>query len=529
MKSATEESVGITEFINDLPGMNGIIKHRYSDFHVHEIDQDGNIIYLTSLNRLEPAPLPEGFEEWISKPGYPFFKFIPDNKYQLSQIYFKHPELKITIENNVVTLEKQAKRRPRPMVISLVISKENTNQQEAISRIATKLGITKKQIGVAGNKDKRAITTQIMTIRDIGINAVETLSNLTDKIKCGMYYQTMNPVNLGDLKGNHFTLVLRNLTIHGCDTIDELRQGLKDRMEALTQKGFINYFGMQRFGTTALSTHTVGIAILRKEWQNVIDMIMSPIDGNQEDVNNAKILYKRTKDAEKAYAMMPKHAATERSILATAKKGISNPFEQFKSIDRRQRLLYCHAYQSYVWNHCASARIKRNGFKVVEGDIVEQNGNFIKVTKENKDKFTPFDIVIPLPADGCISPDAEVLLKKDGITPDMFSSQKELGLTGDYRKLFALPTDISYDIIEHDDNDAELIDSDIDKLEGRTNIKNHVQGGKYRSAVVEFSLGASQYATMCMRELMKRTTEWWNDSEMSNKPEKSSSHWCRIC
>ncbi|EAY07229.1 hypothetical protein TVAG_050450 [Trichomonas vaginalis G3] len=530
MRSATEESVGITEYNNDFAGMNGIIKHRYSDFHVHEIDQDGKIIYLTSLEKLEPVPFPEGFEEWVSKSGYPFFKFTPENKYQLSQIYFKHPELKISIENKVVTLEKQTRRRPRPMVISMVICKENTNQQESISKLSKKLNIKKNQIGIAGNKDKRAITTQVMTIRDVGINSLEQLANLTDKIKCGMFYQAMNPVNLGDLNGNHFTLVLRNLTIPGCETVEELREGLKIRMEALSEKGFINYFGMQRFGTTAMSTHTIGIAILRKEWQKVIDMIMSPIEGNQEDVNKAKTIYMKTHDAEKAYALMPKHAATEKSILAAAKKGIKNPFELFKVIDRRQRLLYCHAYQSYVWNHCASARVKRSGFKVVPGDIVEENRNYVTVKAGNESKYSPFDIVIPLPADGCISPDAEELLKKDGIEQSMFSAQKELGLVGDYRKLFAQPTDISFDIIEHDDNDAELIDSDIDKLEGRTNKGNHVPGGKFKSAVVEFSLGPSQYATMCMRELMKRTTEWWNDSDMSNKSESGCSSWhCRIC
>lgn len=43
----SEVEVGITEYISDLPGFSGIIKARYSDFHVNEIDLEGKIAKLT--------------------------------------------------------------------------------------------------------------------------------------------------------------------------------------------------------------------------------------------------------------------------------------------------------------------------------------------------------------------------------------------------------------------------------------------------------------------------------------------------
>ena len=171
--------------------------------------------------------------------------------------------------------------------------------------------------------------------------------------------------------------------------------------------------------------------------------------------------------------------------------------------------------------------MKKHGQKVVVGDIVDAGDKYVDVKKGEEGKYSVFDIVIPLPSDGNIDEEIVPLLRADGVEPSMFSAQKELNSSGDMRKLFARPTDIEYDIIEHDDRDAELIDSDLDKLSGKTNSIHHVKGGKYRSAVVEFSLQSSQYATMCMRELMKRSTEWWGDSEMSNQESKSSK-WCRI-
>jgi hypothetical protein len=47
----SETDVGITEFREpDLVGFDAILKHRFSDFNVNEIDLDGNIVRLTDLN-----------------------------------------------------------------------------------------------------------------------------------------------------------------------------------------------------------------------------------------------------------------------------------------------------------------------------------------------------------------------------------------------------------------------------------------------------------------------------------------------
>lgn len=46
----TEVDVGITEFLSDLEGFSAIIKARFSDFQVNEIDLEGNIVKLTDLS-----------------------------------------------------------------------------------------------------------------------------------------------------------------------------------------------------------------------------------------------------------------------------------------------------------------------------------------------------------------------------------------------------------------------------------------------------------------------------------------------
>lgn len=52
-----EEQVGITEYINAGEGFTGILKSRFSDFHVNEIDLNDKILHLTDLT------IPEQKEE----------------------------------------------------------------------------------------------------------------------------------------------------------------------------------------------------------------------------------------------------------------------------------------------------------------------------------------------------------------------------------------------------------------------------------------------------------------------------------
>jgi len=43
-----------------------------------------------------------------------------------------------------------------------------------------------------------------------------------------------------------------------------------DKCKELVERGFINYFGLQRFGSNMVNTHQIGILILQGEYQKAI-------------------------------------------------------------------------------------------------------------------------------------------------------------------------------------------------------------------------------------------------------------------
>lgn len=45
-----EKDIGVTEYVGTTPGFNAVIKSRFSDFQVNEIDLDGNIVKLTDTS-----------------------------------------------------------------------------------------------------------------------------------------------------------------------------------------------------------------------------------------------------------------------------------------------------------------------------------------------------------------------------------------------------------------------------------------------------------------------------------------------
>ena len=71
-------------------------------------------------------------------------------------------------------------------------------------------------------------------------------------------YQGMR---LGDLSGNAFKVVLREVT--ACDA------DINAALVSLQSTGAINYYGLQRFGTKKGHTHVTGRLMMASKWKEV--------------------------------------------------------------------------------------------------------------------------------------------------------------------------------------------------------------------------------------------------------------------
>lgn len=463
------------------------------------------------------------------------------------------------------------------------LCKENKDTQEALGLLAKMLGIKPRSFGFSGTKDKRSVSTQRVTVFKQRASKLAALNEKLIGIKVGNFCHVNEGLVLGQLQGNRFTITLRSINAENEDVI-------RAAATALGMNGFINYFGLQRFGSSSIATHLIGAALLRGDWKAAVSMVLEPREGEKDTTRMIREYYKESGDIEGTLRQLPRYLVAERAILQCFQKCPGNYIQALLAIPRTLRMMFVHSYQSYLWNHAASMRVQKYGFhQVVLGDLVyckEQesdkemiaprlegegdNGDdthidchledisvtdlpevkdaSIKVISEEDiaaKKYTIDDIVLPLPGSRVSYPSNEIgkiyhdLADKDGISlTESAHNSKEFSLTymtGAYRRVFQKPKDYEWDLLKYTDPNLPLAETDLDIIaksrastfvkdsDEKKNLHDLSAGEKDDTQTKEslgasvtqesqtalklsFTLPASCYATMAIRELLKTST-----------------------
>ncbi|THV08431.1 tRNA pseudouridine synthase D [Dendrothele bispora CBS 962.96] len=462
----------------------------------------------------------------------------------------------------------RGERAPRgtfPPYIHFTMQKTNRDTQDALGHLSRMLKANVKDLSVAGTKDKRGVTVQRVslkrgnkTVEDVwrlanGIGRRSAEQAVSQRGERGVRIADLNyrkaSLELGMLKGNAFVITLRNVQVDSMDTLDKA-------LDIIKNHGFINYYGMQRFGTASVPTHAIGLALLQSEWHKAVSLILQTRYGEHPEVEAARKAWLVDRDIDKALSLMPRRVVAERCILESYKKqkgDTRNAMGALSTIPRNLRLMYVHAYQSYVWNAIVSERIRMHGAdKPVVGDLVfdEDPGENVEVdnnsegeddekdqpeplsnrarkkqsrkpwtpprvkvlTEDDLDKYSIFDIIMPLPGTDVAYPGGALgaryrqFLEMDGLDPDNWvRKQRDYTLAGSYRKILHLPSELTWSVLRYTDPDVPLAQADEDKLLG-FDSPVVVEDGKFLALQINLTLGTASYATMALREITKTET-----------------------
>nr|XP_020763125.1 pseudouridylate synthase 7 homolog isoform X2 [Odocoileus virginianus texanus] len=500
----SELDVGISKFVSSHQGFSGILKERYSDFVVHEIGRDGRISHLSDLS----VPVDE------EDPSEDVFTVLTaEEKQRLEELQlFKNKETSVAIEVIEDTKEKRTiihqaikclfpgletkteDREGKKYIVAyhaagrkalanprkhswpksrgsychFVLYKENKDTMDAINLLSKYLRVKPNIFSYMGTKDKRAITVQEIAVLKITAQRLAHLNKCLMNFKLGNFSYQKNPLKLGELQGNHFTVVLRNIT----GTDNQVEQA----MNSLKEIGFINYYGMQRFGTTAVPTYQVGRAILQNSWAEVMDLILKPRSGAEKGyLVKCREEWAKTKDPAAALRKLPVKRCVEGQLLrGLSKYGMKNIVSAFGIIPRNNRLMYIHSYQSYVWNNMVSKRIDEYGLKPVPGDLVLKGATATFIEEDDVNNYSIHDVVMPLPGFDVIYPKHKIseayreMLTADNLDIDnMRHKIRDYSLSGAYRKIIIRPQNVSWEVVAYDDPKIPLFNTDVDNLEGK--------------------------------------------------------------
>ncbi|KAF2011144.1 tRNA pseudouridine synthase D [Aaosphaeria arxii CBS 175.79] len=319
--------------------------------------------------------------------------------------------------------------------LHFTLYKENKDTMEIVGFLGSITGGGSKSYSFAGTKDRRACTVQRVCVKRQSAERMAGVSKKLFNAALGDYEYKKHDLRLGDLMGNEFTITLRDCHFEkeeGLDAAQRFQSAneiVSQAVEGFSKDGFINYYGLQRFGSFAASTDAIGIKLLQENFKGAVDDLLAysevalaaaendeedpAILVSKDDRARAKGLHawKTKQDGNEALRLLPKKLAAERNIIQhlSSRNSRTRAYDRLNdyrgalmTIPRNLRLMYVHAYQSLVWNVVAGKRWTTYGSKVVEGDLV--------LVDEHKDKDGSGDDAAP----DTVDQDGEMIINPAG-------------------------------------------------------------------------------------------------------------------
>ena len=246
------------------------------------------------------------------------------------------------------------------------------------SELGDRLGISRERVSWAGTKDKRAVTTQLVSVDRIAPDDLPTIPGV-ELEPVGRFGRRLY---FGDLAGNAFEVVVGEPERPGqVEAITgELREfggaGHSDGSDD-GAVGVPNVFGMQRFGSRRPVTHEVGLRIVAGDWEGAaMAYVGNPHEAEPDRTQSARRYVDETRDWAGALERMPGHLGHERAILHSLVESGGDSAADFRaaleSLPSNLQALFVNAAQSYAYNRMLSERLARGlpFDRAVEGDVV---------------------------------------------------------------------------------------------------------------------------------------------------------------
>ena len=412
--------------------------------------------------------------------------------FYLSDINGTGGRLKTEPEDFVVKeISKHPDPKPNGKYVIAEVTCRNWETNRLVRLMSRNMGISREKIGFAGTKDKRAITTQLMSFEC----PMESLNKINlDDLEIKNAYTGKRGIQIGDLIGNSFDIKVKECDVPKDEVDAILNKVVSDIKET---RGFPNYFGVQRFGTIRPITHKVGELIVKGNIEGAVKSYLSDLSlFENEETQIARKKMSESEDWSELMHTVPDSLSFEKIMVSHLTEHPDDWMGCIDMLPRNLQMMFVHAYQSYLFNMMLSERM-RSGMPLnipTVGDVViPLDSNKIPL-HENPIVTTPNNIDLVT---------RQVKTGRAFVTITLFGSESTLsdGEMGEIeRKIIGSENISKEDFIVPGLPHCNSKGSRREILCPVNDLSFNTEEDGYR---VQFSLSKGNYATCLMREFMK--------------------------
>ncbi len=351
------------------------------------------------------------------------------------------------------------------------VSKVGMTTFAAEKVLATHCAVPFKKIGFAGLKDKHARTAQFFSVE----TGSPELGNFTEQnVSSALVGFVDEQLRTGDLKGNKFEIVVRDLKEKDVETvIQNVEQ---------TAFGVPNYFDSQRFGSLKGVTGFIAKDVLKGDYESAVKKIITATTRHQKaTIRGVRKFIKSNWGKWDLCLGEVEKADILRTVEGTVVRHLIEFPGDFKGAFQRTfkgiREIFFSAYQSFIWNECIKTVVRQNSKSVFS--VEYEAGKLVFPRSWNFDiKLGTFPLVAPdLKTSEENMKIVDDVLNREGMKLSDFTSDEHIFIA---REREVLLTPENLEVFEPEDDDLN---------EYKKKIK------------VSFSLKKGAYATIILKSL----------------------------
>ena len=292
-------------------------------------------------------------------------------------------------DGRVLSLEREDGRQPlneKKDYLSFTLVKRGISTPEAVKILSRNMHISFKRIAYNGNKDKRALTSQRITIFKLD---PERLNINSQRMFARDIAYSEEPCKIGKLYGNSFTVFVRNF-----DSSVDI-ESIPKEISKLP-----NFYGPQRFGASSLNIE-ISRHIIKKEFKEAFLTMVFNERAESKIASESRNILRETfygyleggeinkNSAEEALSRLPHSMYFEGESLKYLLQHKNDYIGAIRTMPKYARLLILQSMQYFIFNKTLSRAIEQYGIEnlpkelpVVGFSMELGNDNLGKIIKE---------------------------------------------------------------------------------------------------------------------------------------------------